>query len=186
MKKWLVLPLIALLALLGWVAAGPFLTVNAIRNAVKAQDTAELSRHVDFPAVRASLKAQFDDYLMHQAGAQMQADPLGALALRLASGVSGSAVDAIATPAGLGAVLEGRNLMHRIGGGGRSDDTYAPSTPPAPLQGAKYGFESPSRFVATVRNDDGEPVAFVLHRDGLRWRLGEIRLPLDPATSTPE
>ena len=50
--------------------------------------------------------------------------------------------------------------------------------PPDPLRDASYRFESPSRFTATVRNADGDPVVFVLTRDGLRWKLTDIQLPL--------
>ena len=34
-------------ALLAWVAAGPWLTMRAIGNAVRAEDHAALSRHID-------------------------------------------------------------------------------------------------------------------------------------------
>ena len=61
-------------------------------------------------------------------------------------------VDVIATPAGIGAILEGRGLLHRISGGGISKaDPYAHQPPPDPLRDASYRFESPSRFTATVR-----------------------------------
>ena len=31
MKKWIVLAVVVVLALAGWIAAGPFLTINAIQ-----------------------------------------------------------------------------------------------------------------------------------------------------------
>lgn len=177
MKKWIALVVLVLLLLVGYVAAGPYLTVNAIRKAVQEQDTAALSKHIDFPALRLSLKAQLEDYLVREAGEDVQANPFGAIAVRIASGVAGGAVDALATPVGIGAVLEGRNLFNRLGGGGRGQDSYAPNVPADPLKDAKYGFESPSRFTATVNNADGEPVVFVLTRSGLSWKLSDIRLP---------
>ncbi|UHQ21328.1 DUF2939 domain-containing protein [Lysobacter sp. 5GHs7-4] len=186
MKKWIALLVLALALLLGYVAAGPYLTVNAIRKAVQEQDTAALNKHVDFPALRLSLKAQVQDYLVREAGVEMQANPFGALALRLAGGLAGGAVDALATPVGIGAVLEGRNFYNRLGGGGRGQDVYAPNVPADPLKDAKYGYESPSRFTATVANADGEPVVFVLTRSGLSWKLSDIRLPLgQPQTAAP-
>ncbi|MDQ3617621.1 MAG: DUF2939 domain-containing protein [Pseudomonadota bacterium] len=179
MKKWIALLVLAVILMIGYVAAGPFLTVNAIRNAVQSNNTAALSRHVDFVAVRRSLKAQVDDYIVREAGADMQANPFGAIAVRIAAGVAGGAVDAMATPAGIAAILQGRGLLHRITGGGiRDDDAYASAPPRNPLESAEYGFESTSRFTATVLNDDGEPVVFVLTRAGLDWNLTDIRLPL--------
>lgn len=182
-RKLIALLAVAVVLLVGYIAAGPFLVVKAIRDAIKAQDTAALAEHVDFPALRGSLKAQLDDYVVRKAGADIQSNVFGAIALHIASGVTGGTVDAMITPAGLGAILEGRNLWHRASGGGISDtDSYASQAPPDPLEGARYGFESTSRFTATVTNDDGEPVTFVLARDGLRWKLNDIRLPLDDAS----
>ncbi|MGH8077574.1 MAG: DUF2939 domain-containing protein, partial [Lysobacter sp.] len=131
MKKWLALLVAALIALIAYVAAGPYLTINALRAAVKSQDTATLARHVDFPVLRSNLKAQLDDYVLRQAGPDVQGNPFGAIALRIAGGLTGGAVDALLTPAGIGAVLEGRNLWQRTSGAGIDrDDTYAHSAPP--------------------------------------------------------
>lgn len=179
MKKWIALLVVVAIALVGWIAAGPFMTVNAIREAIAAEDTAALQSHVDFPAVRSSLHAQVEDAIARKAGVDVQRNPLGAIALGLANTAAGGLVDALATPAGIGAVLQGRGLLHRISGGGvRADDTYAHQPPPDPLRDAKYRFESPSRFTATVLTADGDPVVFVLKREGLRWKLADIRLPL--------
>lgn len=177
-KKLAALAVIALLLLLGYVIAGPYLTVQAIREAVKEQDTAALSKHVDFPALRSSLKLQLDDYLVRRAGPDAQSSLLGSIALRVASGATGGVVDAMATPVGLGAMLEGRNLWHRVNGSRNGADSYAPGPPRDPLQDAKYRFESPSRFTATVHDRDGDRVVFVLTRKGLRWKISDVRLPL--------
>lgn len=178
MKKWLALPVLATVLLLGYVAAGPFLAYNAIREAVKAQDTAALAKHVDFPVLRGNLKAQVDDYVVRRAGPGMQSNVFGAFAVRIASGLAGGLVDTLVTPAGLAALLEGRTVWHRASGRGITEDTYEHAPPADPLREASYGFESPSRFTATVVDDDGEPVTFVLSRDGLDWDLTDIRLPL--------
>ena len=175
MKKWWIAGVALPLLLLAYVAAGPFLTVNAIREAVKSQNTAELSRHVDFPALRSNLKLQLDDYLVRRAGPEVQANAFGAIALRIASGMATGTVDAMVTPAGLAAMMGGRTLWHRVGGDPRAV-SYAP--PADPLEGARYRFESPSRFTATVLDESGEPVVFVLTRKGFGWKLSDVRLPL--------
>jgi hypothetical protein len=179
MKKWLALLILALVAVAAYTAAGPFLAINALRSALETQDSAALSRHVDFPMLRSNVKAQLDDYMLRQAGPDMQSNPFGAIALRIAGGIGGGAVDTLLTPAGIGAVLEGRNLWQRGSGAGIDrDDSYAHTAPPDPLKDARYRFESSTRFTATVSNRSGEPVVFVLSRDGLRWKLSDIRLPL--------
>jgi len=178
MKKWLILVVIILLAIAGWIAAGPFLTIHAIRSAIQEQNAAKLSQYVDFPALRTSLRQQVDDYVVRRAGPDMQASLFGAVALQLASGATDGIVDALATPAGLAAVMEGRNFWHRLSGQRRGADSLATTAPRDPLEGARYAFESPSRFTATVRNADGDPVVFVLARRGFAWRVTEVVLPL--------
>lgn len=187
MKKWVWLAVVLLVALLAYVGIGPYLTVRAIRSAVEAQDAAALSRQVDFPALRTSLKAQLTDKLVREAGPDVQASALGSIGLTIAGGLIGGSVDAMVTPTGLGALMEGRKVWKRIGDGfaapespppaAESDGSAAPPAP-RPFDGAKYRYESLSRFTATVRDDSGRPIVFVMTRDGLRWKLSDIRLPL--------
>src|SRR5688572_13180891 len=110
MKKGIALVL-ALLVLLGaYVAAGPYLTIRAIRHAVVAQDAGELAEQVDFPALRASLKAQLVDAVVREAGDDLQSSAFGAFALTMVTGVVNGAVDGMVNPAGLAAVMQGRRL----------------------------------------------------------------------------
>lgn len=187
MKKWLWLAAALLVALLAYVGAGPYLTMHAIRSAVEKQDAAALSRQVDFPALRTSLKAQLTDKLVREAGPDVQTSALGSIGLTIASSLIGGSVDTMVTPTGLGALMEGRKVWKRIGDGlapsappppaEEADSTAVPATP-RPFDGAKYRYESLSRFTATVHDDSGLPIVFVMTRDGLRWKLSDIRLPL--------
>lgn len=182
--KWIAL-IAVLVALLGaYVAAGPYLTIRAIQQAVVAQDAGELAEQVDFPALRTSLKAQLIDALVREAGSDMQSSAMGAIALTMATGVVNGAVDTMVNPGGLAAVMQGRRLWRDTQDSFRRPAVDAQGdpvdTPPAelPLQDATMRYESTSRFTATIRDDDGDPVVFVLRRNGLRWRLADIRLPL--------
>jgi hypothetical protein len=175
MKKWLSLIVVALLALATYVAVGPYRTVHAIGDAIERQDAAALSKQVDFPALRSSLKAQLTDRIVREAGDDVQASALGTIGLSIAGGLVGSVVDTMVTPLGLGAIMEGRKV------GKRFTDTFSPApagtAPRKPFQDAVYRYESASRFTASVATDQREPVVFVLTRQGLRWRLSDIRLP---------
>ncbi|HEX5664835.1 MAG TPA: DUF2939 domain-containing protein [Xanthomonadaceae bacterium] len=182
MKKWIV-PVVMLAVLLaGYVVAGPYLTFRAIRSAVQTQDASALSDQVDFPALRASLKAQLSDRLVRAVGIDGQSGMLGAIGLTVAGGLVNGAVETMVTPVGLGALMEGRKIWNRIGDGIAHPDVADPSTVagerPQPLQRAEYRYESTSRFTATVRDDQGRPIVFVMTRNGLRWKLSDIRLPL--------
>ena len=177
MKKWIWLAAALLAALLAYVAMGPYRTVEAIREAVKTEDARALARQVDFPALRTSLKAQLQDRIVREAGTELQSTPFGAFGLRIAEGLVGGLVDAMVTPAGLGAMMEGRKTWNRIGGiapPSRRDTTGQSE----PLPDPRYRFESPSRFTATVTAEGGDEVTFVLTRHGLHWKLSDIQLPL--------
>ena len=177
MRKWIALALVVLAVLLGYAATGPYLAIHAIGKAVREENASALAKHVDFPPLRASLKAQLSDRLVRMAGIDTQSSLLGALGLGLAGSVVGSSVDLMVTPSGLGAMMEGRKVWNRAGGlppPSASNDSWER---PDPLRDAERRFESSSRFTATVHTDAGDPVVFVLTRNGLRWKLSDIRLP---------
>ena len=178
MKKWIALVVVLLLALGGYVAAGPYLAINGIREALAEQDTGKLERHVDFPALRVSIRSQLEDALARRAGSEVQSNLFGAFALSVASNLLGTGVDAMVTPLGIGALLQGRTMWKKSIGDTVDGDTYGKPVPADPLKEAEHKYESPSRFTATVHDENGDPVVFVFKRRGLRWKLADIRLPL--------
>ena len=177
MKKWIALIVVVLLALGTYVIAGPYLAINGIRTALIEQDTGRLERHVDFPALRVSIKAQMQDKLARRTG-DMQSNLAGAFALSIANNFVGSGVDAMVTPLGIGALLQGRSLWKKSLGETVDGDSYSKAVPVDPLKQAVRRYESSSRFTATVLDEDGKPMVFVFKRNGLRWKLADIRLPI--------
>lgn len=179
MKKWL-LPSLALivLALGAYIVGGPYLAIHGISRAIEERDTGRLQRHVDFPALRVNLKAQLNDYLVRKAGTDMQSSLFGAVLLGMAGNVTGAGVDTLVTPIGVAALLQGDSVWKRAIGNTANGDTWGPPAPAKPLANTQGHYESLSRFTATTRLDDGREVVFVLSRQGLRWRLTNIQLPL--------
>ncbi|HEY4582658.1 MAG TPA: DUF2939 domain-containing protein [Lysobacter sp.] len=178
MKTLLALLVAAALALAGFVAAGPFLTVRSIGDAVQRGDMVTLEREVDFPLVRASLRAQLEDYLARRMGDPATDSRLLDLGRQVTATMTGSVVDALATPAGIGAILQGRSVIRRAMGY-PAERSGAPGAAFDPLRDATYRYESASRFTATVHNADGVPIVFVFTREGIDWRLTDVRLPVD-------
>lgn len=174
--RWLPWALAAVvLAVLAYVAAGPWLTVRGIEQAIRNDDTRALARQVDFPALRANLRAQAEDHIARQYGDLARSNVFGRLGLRVASGLAGGVVDAMATPVGLAALMEGRRVWSRLDGSppARSlDETQRPE----PFRDARYRYESTSRFTVTIDDERGQPLVFVLTRKGLHWRLSDIRI----------
>lgn len=175
MKKWWVLIGVCLLSIAAYTASGPYRTIRAIRVAVQAEDAAALSRQVDFPALRASLKAQLSDRLVRKAGPELQSSVFAAFGLRVANGLIEPAVDAMVTPMGLGAIMEGRKEWAYASAGFERPAADTPA--PEMLREVDSHFESPSRFTATMHDGAGSDTIFVLTRSGLNWKLSDIRLP---------
>ena len=178
MKKWIALALVVLLALAAYVAAGPYLAINGIRQALAEQDAGRLKRHVDFPAVRVSIKAQLEDAMARRMGSDAQSNLFGAFAMGVGRNLMGAGVDAMVTPLGIGALLQGRSMWKQSMGDTVNGDTFGAAVPADPLSSAVHEYESPSRFTATVLDEDGDPVVFVFRRQGLQWKLADIRLAL--------
>lgn len=183
-KPTLILSLAALFVLLLvlQVATGPYRTLAAIRNAIVEDDARALAAQVDFPPLRASLKAQLQDRLARSHGAEDGL--LGIFARGVAGAAADGAVEVMVTPLGLGALMQGRRMWS--GARDAFDPPPAPvgTAPPAPLADPEHRFESTSRFTATVPDQDGRPVVFVLTRSGLRWKLSDIRLPVEDSPGT--
>lgn len=181
MKKLIALLLVAALALGGYIAAGPFLTMRAIRDAVQQGDTRSLQANVDFELVRASVRAQLEDYLARRMADPETPSELRRLGAQITRDMTGGVVEMLVTPAGIGAVLQGRSIVRRVMGLPTEHTPAGAPSPTAldPLAGATYRYESTDRFSATVQNADGAPVVFVFSRQGLRWRLTDVRIPIE-------
>lgn len=174
---WLCLILVLLLGLVALWAAGPWLAMRGIDQAIAARSPAQLEKHIDFPALRVNLKAQLADRLVRAAGASAQSNRFGALALAGASSLVGASVDTLVTPAGLSAVLHGQGTWRKATGHTQSADTYAPPATPEPFAGVDWRYESLSRFSASRTDAAGHRTTFIFARQGLRWRLVDIQLP---------
>ncbi len=178
MKKWIALAVALLALLLGYVAAGPYLAIRGIHESLRSRELDRLERYVDFAALRGNVQRQVEDRLARAAGdGTLDRGMLGGLARQVVGEISGRAVDAMVSPQGIAVLLEGRALARRATG--EPADTGKDGKPAGyqPLKEAQTRFESTSRFTATTRSADGQPVVFLFERQGLRWRLTDIRLP---------
>jgi len=172
---------VIVLLLAAWIAAGPWLAVRGISQALERRDTAALARHVDFPLLQANLRAQVQDRLARAAGPEIASHPLGALALAAAGSVAGGAVELAATPQGVAALLQGHVLWQRGHGRSRGAEDGWAVEPMRPARKPRLRYDSPSRAHVEVEHGPGITSTWVLQRQGLRWRLVDIRLPGDPA-----
>ena len=182
LKTTLIVAALAAAVLLAYVAAGPYLAINGIRNALESQDVSALEHHVDFPTLRVNMKAHVEDYVARQGGALVESGGLlGGIGKQLARGLGGAAVDAMVTPLGIGALLQGRSMWMRAAGRTVDADIYGCATPGGPVEGRKAALRIHLALHATVTDETGQPVVAVFQRRGLRWRLSDVRFDAVPS-----
>ena len=184
MKKLIAIVMLLVLTVIGAWFGGPYLAVHGLSKAIEQRDTARLERHVDFPRVRSSLRAQLNDHLVRQAGPDIAASPFGALLYGLGGQLGGAAVDTLVTPMGIGAMLQGHVLWKRGRNELQGGDTWAATEPARPLEGAAHRFERWNRFVVDVPRQEGQPpLKVVLEPQGIRWKVVDLQLGLSGAAA---
>lgn len=163
-----------------WAYYAPHLTVRAMQRAVERGDAAALARHVDFPAVREDLKAQFAT----AASARFGGDGSGGwrdFGAALASTAAAPAIDAAVSEQGLMLLFTGRGLAQELmpsTDAAAATDSAAQNARP---QRAEGGYVDASTFVVRVDigGDPALPATLTLRRHrGLWWKLSGIALPL--------
>ncbi|CAG9238734.1 conserved hypothetical protein [Burkholderia gladioli] len=205
--KPLLLVALALLVLatIVYAYASPYLALRELKQAVDTRDAEAISRHVDYPALRVSLKQQLTEELMRRIDLQRHNNPLAMLGAMIGSALIGPLVDAYATPEGVAALLSGLPPRADPGEHPPSLDQPAPmaaapagqgSAPPAapspaapaPTSGSNAGkpaapqasaaYHGIDEFVVVYRKDvDGARYAAIFRRSGLfGWKLSAIDL----------
>lgn len=175
MKKIVLVVVIFVLAIIGYVIVGPFITIHQIKSAVEKQDSEQLSDNIDFPVLRSNLKEQFNAMVLKSAASELKGNPFGALAVGLASKLVEGMVESFVTPSGLVSVMEGE-APSRL----KRDTVKAQASvksKPEPFKNARNTYDSPNKFSVWVKNDNKEEIRFVFTRNWLSWKLSNIILP---------
>lgn len=160
-KQWL-LALIAVVVL-GFVYFwfSPYLALNGLRRAITTNNTSAISRYVDLPKVRESLKSDLNRALIQQVGKDTTG--FGALALAFVGPMIDRIVDAYITPEGLASIGTGedpekatntQNVVHwRIKRRGLSE--------------------------ALVYFKDNPSEGLIMERQGLGWKVVRLQVNLN-------
>lgn len=164
---------IAAFACGGGLYASPYFTLYQMYQAVERKDVEAISSHVDFPALRESVKTNLQTVVKKETS--QQSNPLmGLLGSVMGGFVLDPVVDQLVTPSGVAALLEGEQLQ--LGKQeGQSQFTQGSSSTPD----VKAEYESFNQFAVSVKpkGQDIEPVTLLLSRDGLAWKISGVRLP---------
>jgi Protein of unknown function (DUF2939) len=170
----------------GWVIAAPYLSAQALQTALVKGDGDAAIQKINFPLLRESLKTQVGQYITEQA--QNSKDPNAAASVVMAQAMMGPMVDGFVTPDMLKMTLKGQTP--KIPG-------MTPESAPAEAKGNPFealqkgnpeeqpevsmGYSNPNRFLVKVadKKDAAKKITLVFGRDGLDWKLSEVKLPMD-------
>ena len=159
-------------------AASPLLAARSLVQAAKTGNEQALERQVDFPAFRASLKAELSDRMV----AEMRKDSrlgdsgLSGLGMLLAPTLVSGAVDAFVTPQAISVMVqEGQAPKPDLA---RVEPEAAPK-PESKKVRQSWGYRDLDTFAVTLTRDDqpDEQVALLMKRRNLfGWKLAGIDL----------
>lgn len=166
MKKLIWLIGVLLVAVISYTLAFPYITITHIKTAVEEKDSEEMSENIDFTVLRQNVKEQLIEQVTNFKMSEMKDNPMGALAIAAVSIFVDGKADSYVSPFGLATLMEGK-----IPGEGKESETTEP------FKNARYTYDSNSKFSAWVPTEKGEEIRFVLHRNGLDWKLDNIVLP---------
>ncbi len=172
MQKSARLLIALLLAVLStWVYATPWLTLRQMHDALERQDAAALSAHVDYPALRSSLKQELQGRIQQQGGAGAL---LGSL---FGNALLNPMIDALLTPQGLQTLFDyGR--LERDSQPARQPTTETPPAADKKRARSSWHYTGLNHFVLSVENEGKPGLQLLFSRHGLSdWKLDGISLP---------
>lgn len=149
--------------------ASPYITLHQIHSAIERKDAAAVAEHVDFPALRESVKAQVLVRMESEMDrAAIKDNPFAGLGQMLARGLVDQFTDALVSP-------EGVMLMLENGKPGKPADVAAAGVgissgdAEKPRKKLSVEYQGWSKVFVHAK---GEPGGFVFRRDGLiGWKL---------------
>ena len=169
-----------------WMYFAPHLTVRSMRLAAERGDAEALSAHIDFPALRESVKRQLADAMDERIGGNDTASALGALGARLATAIADPMIDAMLTPqalllmfSGRGLALDGLSLDGLTTAGIRNADASPGDGGYLPQWQADMRYQDVSTFTVRLQPDDDAipPSTLIFKRDKLLlWKLSGIEM----------
>jgi hypothetical protein len=169
-KMLAVLGVIFAIAFCVWFYFTPYLTVNSLVKAAKANKPEIMSDYINFPSVKESIKANLNASLAGSMTKDAGTNPFAGLAVMMAAAFVDKMVDAFITPEGLSTLMKGQKPDF--------DKKAAPAAKGEDDSITDGKYESFDRFVFSVhdKNSSDSPVGFVFDRDGLfSWKLSAIR-----------
>ncbi len=155
--------------------SSPYYALHQIKSALAERNADALAEHVDFPALRASVKTQLEAGMARSIAATAGSDnPLAALGQSIASAMLGKMVDTMVSPAGVVA------LVNKSAVSPQADvNTNADAPADGAQKKAEYsaGYAGVNTFVVRAKDGNAQEGALVLQRHGVwDWKLSSIEI----------
>jgi hypothetical protein len=173
---------LALMAALFFAAYGgsPYWAVQQLREAARTGDQEKLEAHVDFPAVRDSIKSQLNAAIAERVQTEggSENNPFAVLGAILAPAIVDQAVNAYVTPDAIAKMVKDGEAPTA----GNAAPAEGESAEKEPRTKVSYAYASLDRFKAKITREDqpDEPLVMTMERRGLfGWKLVRIDLPLE-------
>lgn len=153
----------------------PYLVVHQVNSALKAKDAIKLSKHVNFPALRESLKASFNAQLMSNITNAKNNSGFAVLSIATAATLINTMVDGLVTPESLAMIMNRGQLPQE------ENTTKSTLEDIEPVM----AYEDFNHFIITVKGTNAQnAIGFVFSRDGIiNWKLITLRLPINRIAS---
>jgi hypothetical protein len=181
MKKIILLIVASFVA---WVFATPWLTVSSIKSAIREHDGAALAAHIDFPALKQSLRSELSAKLTQTAakahGNNPYGNALGAAASQFAIKALDPMIDATLTPETLVALLHGQNGADAGNDGNPGRKGPLESIIPREEIESSNGYRGFDVFIVSLEHKGGGngALTILLKRKGLfTWKISGVELP---------
>ena len=162
-----------------WVYFAAHLAVRSMRLASERGDAEALSAHIDFPALRESVKRQLADAMDAHIGSGESAGAFGELGASLSTAIADPMIDAMLTPQAFSLLFSGRGLaLDGLAIAGMRD-ADARISGNLPQWKAAMGHEDFSTFTFELQpDDDAIPAStLIFKRDRLLlWKLSGIEM----------
>lgn len=156
----------------GGLYATPYISLYQMYQAVEKHDVQALSQHIDFPALRESVKSNVRA-MVQQETAKANNSIIGMLGSVLGGVATDPIVDGLVTPDGVAALLEGQKLS--VGNSGLSLPAMSNQSKPE----VTTQYRSWDQFAVSIKptGTNTEPATLLLSRNGLSWKLSGVELP---------
>ena len=175
LKKITIAAAVAIVAIAATAYASPYYALHQIKAALAERNAEALAEHVDFPALRASVKTQLEASMERSIAATAGSDnPLAALGQSIASAMLGKMVDTMVSPAGVVALVNKSAVSPQADANTNAD---APADGAQKKAGYSAGYAGLNTFVVRAKDGNAQEGALVLLRHGVwGWKLSSIEI----------